>query len=550
MTLKFINKFFIAFLLLLISITNIKSQTDTPIPPDKPKLIIGIVVSQFRHDYIPRFWDKFTDEGFKRLIQQGTHCKNTSYDYLINDKGVGVATIVTGTNPSNHGIVADSWYNDLKKMVFPSIYDDGVKTIGGPYESGKCSPSNLLCTTFSDELNLTNKFKSKVIGISLEPASAVLSTGHTAHSAYWFDIQNGNFISSSFYLDALPSWVNEFNSKKIPDTYMESEWKTLLHVDDYTESLSDKNPYELGYRNRITFPYEVDNIAKIFGKKERYGILNTVPYGDNLVKDFAIQAIVNENLGKDEYTDVLFMNFTTLEQIGNLFGPLSVEVEDAVLRLDKELAHFLSFIDESVGIENTLLIFTAEHGIAHSPEYLSANNIPAGYFNSSSAVSLLSSYLNNIYGKGDWIKQYHAQQVYLNRSLIESAELSPKSVQEKVANLLLQFHGVQNTITAYSLNNTNYTDGVFSKIQNGYNQKRSGDIIINLKNGYIEKEGRTIASYGTDTRLPLIWYGWKIKRKSIIKPVNLIDIAPTLSVLLEISYPNSSTGIPIEEIIR
>lgn len=525
-------------------------QTAKKIPSDKPKLVVGIVVSQFRHDYFSRYWDKFTDDGFKRLVSRGTYCKNAGYNFRVSDKGVGIATIVTGANPSGHGIVGESWYSDLKGTIVPAIYDDQVNTVGGPYEAGKCSPHQLIGSTFSDELNLSNKFSSKVIGISLEPSSAVLSGGHTAHSAYWLDVQNGNFISSSYYMDSLPGWVNTFNEKEIPDTYMEQTWSTIYPIENYTESMEDENPYEDGLHKSTIFPYEMDDVAKLFRKKEKYSLMNVTPFGDNLVKDFAIQTIVNEELGTDNNTDVLLINFTSLEQIGNLFGPLSIEVQDAVLRLDRELAHFLNFIDDAVGIENTLVYFTAEHGLAHRPEYLTDNKIPSGYFSSTSAVSLLNIYLNNIYGKADWIKQYHGLQVYLDRSLIESSELSLTEVQENAAGLLLQFHGVQNTLTANSLINTQYIDGDFRKIQNGYNQKRSGDVIINLKKGYIEKNGKSIISYGSDTRLPLIWYGWKIKRKTIIRPINLVDIAPTISVLLETSYPNNASGEPIEEIIQ
>jgi predicted AlkP superfamily pyrophosphatase or phosphodiesterase len=536
--------------LAVLSIIPVKSQDSKKIPSEKPKLVVEIIVTQFRHDYISRYWDKFSDDGFRRLINRGAYCKNTSYNYLISDKGVGTATIVTGTNPSQHGIVGESWYSDLKGSVVNTIYDESVKTIGGPFDAGKFSPNQLFSTTFSDELNLSNNFNSKIISVSLDPVSAVISAGHTADAAYWFEIQGGNFITSSFYNDSLPKWVNDFNAKRLPETYMENTWIPLLPLTDYTESLPDQNPYEEGYKNSVVFPYEIKDIAKIYKNREEFRVLNATPFGDNLVKDFAIQAIINENMGADEYTDVMFLNFTALEQIGKMFGSLSVEVEDAVLRLDKEIAHFLNFIEGSVGIENTLVIFTAEHGLAHRPEYLTAHKIPSGYFNSSSAISLLSSYLNNIYGKGDWIKQYNAQQIYLNRSLIESAKLSISDVQDNVANLMLQFQGVQNTITSTSLTNTNYVEGVFRKVQNGYNQKRSGDVVIHLSDGYVEKQGKSVVSFGTDTRVPLIWYGWKIGRKSIIKPVDLIDIAPTLSVLLDISYPNSSTGVPIEEIIQ
>ena len=526
------------------------AQSKHLITPEKPKLIVVLSVSQFRQDYISRYWDKFSENGFRRIVNRGTICKNTSYNYLISDKGVGTSTLVTGANPSDHGIVAASWYNDLRGKVIPAIYDQNAETIGGPYEAGQCSPHQLLASTFSDEINLSNNFQSKVVGVSLEPASAILSAGHTADAAYWFDIQEGRFISSSYYMDTLPTWVNDFNDKQFPDSYLEQQWNTILPIESYSEGLADANGYELGYNNQSVFPYEMSNIAKIFKKKERYSVLNITPFGNNIVKDFAIQSIVNDSLGFDKHTDVMFLNFTANEQIGQLFGPLSVEMQDAVLRLDREIEHLLNFIDDYIGIENTLVIFTAEHGLPYTPEYLTDHKIPSGYFNSLSATSLLKSYLNNVYGKGDWVTEYHAQQIYLNRTLIESADIKLSDFQDNVANLMLQFHGVQNTLTATALQNTDYSRGAFSKIQNSYNQKRSGDVIINLKNGWLEKHGKIIVSHGTDTRIPLIWYGWKVKRKTIIEPVDLTDVAPTISVLLDISFPNSSTGEPIEGVIK
>ncbi|QQS51945.1 MAG: alkaline phosphatase family protein [Bacteroidota bacterium] len=541
----------ITLTVILISFYLLSSgQKNVLVVPEKPKLIVVLSVSQFRNDYISRYWDKLSENGLKRMIERGTYCKNTSYNYLINDKGVGTATLVTGANPSLHGIIADSWYSDLKGTVIKAVDDETINTIGGSFDQGRYSPQHLLSTTFSDEINLSNHFNSRIISVSLEPISAVVSAGHTAQASYWFDNQQGNFITSSYYIDSLPAWVNEFNSKKFADIYLEQTWNTLLPIEQYTESMSDSNPYEEGFNGNKVFPYEISDLTKNLKKNERFGILNSVPYGNTMVKDFAIQVLANENLGMDDFTDVLCVNFTAHEQIGRLFGPLSIEMQDAVLRLDSEIAHFISFIESTVGIENTLFIFSAEHGLPYNPEYLTDHKIPAGYFNSASAISLLKSYLNNLYGKGEWIKEYHAQQIYLNRTLIESAGLNLSQVQDNVAGLLLQFHGVENTLTSYSLQNTNFSSGVFLKIQNGYNQKRSGDVIFSLKNGWIEKEGRNIVSYGHDAHIPLIWYGWKMKRKTVLQPVDLTDVAPTISVLLDISFPNSSTGIPIEDVVR
>ena len=529
------------------------AQNSTKIPPEKPKLIIGIVISQMRYDYIYRYWDKFEEKGIKKLITRGTLCKNSSFNYLFSQEGVGHSSIATGTVPANHGIVSKEWYLNLKDKILQNIEDEKQETIGGSNEAGKYSPKSLLSTTYSDELRLSNNFKTKVFSISMEAAPAILSGGHTANGAYWFDRESGNWITSTYYADSLPLWVNDFNEKRFPDTYLEREWNTLLPIDEYSESLPDDNNYETGIEGRKTFPYSLPELNKTKKRKKNYNILRLTPFGNTLIKDFAISTIINEELGKDEFTDVITIAFTATENIGNLFGPNSVEIEDAFLRLDREISHFLSFIDEDIGKENTLIYLTSDHGVAQVPTYLSDFKIPSGYFNQKGAISLLKSALNNVYGKGDWIKAYHSQQIYLNRTLIEDAKIPLVEIQDYTAQFILQFSGVANTITSTTLQTTNFTSGIFEKIQNGFNQKRSGDVIINLKAGWVEQGyGSTNhnSSYSYDSRIPLIWYGWKIGRSTILRPVDIIDIAPTISTFLDITYPNSCTGIPVLELIE
>jgi predicted AlkP superfamily pyrophosphatase or phosphodiesterase len=537
----------------LLSNTLCFTQNNARIPSEKPKLIIGIVISQMRYDYIYRYWNKFEDNGFKKLITRGTFCKNTSFNYLLSQEGVGHSTISTGTLPANHGIVSKQWYLNLQDKIVQNIEDDKYNTIGGSYEAGKFSPENLLCTTYSDELRLSNNLQSKVYGISLEAAPAILSSGHTANMVYWLDTKSGNFVTSTYYADSLPTWVNDFNNKRFPDTYLEREWNTLLPINEYTESLPDDNKYEKGIKGRIIFPYNLPKLVNTKNRLKDYNILKSTPFGNSLVKDFAISIIVNENLGKDEYTDIITVSFTATEKIGTLFGPNSVEVEDAFLRLDKEIAHFLNFIDSNIGKENVLIYLTSDHGDAPIPDYLTDHKIPAGYFNQNGAISLLKSALNSVYGKGDWIKAYNSQQIYLNRILIEDAKIPLGEFQNYTAQFILQFSGVANTITSTTLQTTNFTSGIFKKIQNGFNQKRSGDVIINLKAGWIEKgDGLSNhnSSYAYDSRIPLIWYGWKIGRGNVLRPVDIIDIAPTISTFLNIAYPNACTGNPILELTQ
>ena len=410
-----------------------------------------------------------------------------------------------------------------------------------------------MSTTYSDELRLSDNFKSKVFSVSLTPQGSVFSGGHTANAAYWFDAFSGNWITSSYYMDSLPVWVNDFNAKKLPDIYMEKEWNTLLPINQYTESLPDNNKYEKGINGKIIFPYDLISLSKSTRKEKNYGILKSMPYGNDLVKDFALSLIVNDSLGKDDYPDVITIGFDATEAIGRQYGPNSVEMEDAFLRLDQELAHLLTFIDEQVGKENALVFLTAEHGLAEIPDYLTDKKIPAGYFNYMGAMSLLGSYLNVVYGNGEWIKSYHTQQIYLNHNLIEDAKIPLAEIQTKVAQFMLQFSGVANTVTATTLQTANFTNGIFANIQNGFNQKRSGDVIVNLKSGWVEKDEDATGStsgYSYDTRVPLIWYGWKIGRGTILEPTDLIDIAPTICTFLEIAYPNACKGNPIINLMR
>ncbi len=547
------KRIILSFGLLVLLTLTIYSQNHKKIPPEKPKLIIGIVIDQMRYDYIYRYWDKFSDGGIKKMIGNGTLCKNASYDFLINETATGYATISTGALPSHHGIISNTWYESLPNRVEYCVEDDRFSTVGGGYYAGRCSPSKLLASTLGDELKLTNNLRSKVIGIAFEDCAAILSAGHAADYAFWYDDERGNWITSSYYVDSLPGWVEEFNAKRLPDTYLTRTWETLLPLSEYTESMSDTNTLEAGFNGRSVFPYNLDKISAKSRKERDYSIIKYSPFGNIFTKDFAIAAIVNEELGQDKYTDFLTVGFSANEYIGIKFGSNSVEMEDIMLRLDREIEHFLKFIDEYVGQENTLIFLTADHGISHQPGYLEGYRIPSGEFNPAAALSLLQSYLNVIYGKGDWFRYYYAQQIFLNQELIEDSRLSLGDFQEKVVQFMIQFEGISNAVSSHTLQTTSFSDGIFKKIQNGFHQKRSGDVVINLSPGWVEKISENESyhsSYMGDNHVPLIWYGWKIRRATINRSVNQTDIAATLSHFLDISRPNSATGEVILELVE
>lgn len=523
------------------------------IPSEKPKLIIGLIIDQMRYDYIFKFWDKYDNNGFKRLINEGSFCKNANYNYLFTQSSVGFATVSTGANPSMHGIISEQWYNQLSDKIVHCTKDDAYTTVGGSTDAETYAPAKLLASTFGDELKLANYKMSKVISVSIDPSAAVLSAGHIADAAYWFDATSGNWVTSSAYMKELPQWVKDFNYKKFADVYLSEKWETLLPDSTYVESLSDNNSYEWGIKGQKTFPYDLDILSRRLDGKREYSILKNTPMSNTLTKDFAIGAMVNENLGKDEFTDYLCIDFNSTEYISQLFGLSSREMEDAYLRLDKEIQHLLNFLDSYIGKGNVLVFLTSNHGAVYSPKLMTDMGVPSGSFNQGSSIALLKSYLNVVYGKGEWIKLYINQQLFLNRTLIQDSKISLESFQNDVAQFLLQFTGVTNVVTSTMLQKTNYSDGIFQKMQNSFHQKRSGDILINLEPGWTEAIDASTghnSPYSYDSHVPLAFYGWKINRRTIYDPIDITDLAPTLSMFLDIAYPNASQGKPIVQLLE
>jgi len=520
------------------------------IPPEKPKLVIGIVIEGMRYDYIYRFWDKFEEKGFKRLMYEGTSFKNANINYMFTQNAPGIASIYTGTTPSFHGIVSNEWYLRLKNEKVNCVDDPAYKMVGIKSDEGKKSPKQLLASTLGDEIKLFSTGKSKVIGVSLEERSAILGAGHSANAAYWIEGKSGQWVSNTYYMDELPKWVKEFNDKDFSKTFSDREWNTLLPISEYKESLTDKNSFEIGFeRNGTTFPYDIKAIKE---KMKTLNIIKNVPAGNTLTTDFAVHAIVNEEMGKDEHTDLIAISYSVPDNIGLQFGPSSVEIQDCYLRLDKDIAHFLEVVDDLIGKENTLIFVTSNCGVAEIPRYLDSLKVASGYFKNFYALTLLKTYLNAVYGKGEWVQGYVEQQIFLNHNMIEDAKISLEDIQNKTAQFLLQFNGVSNTITSTTLQTTHFTKGIFEKMQNSFQQKRSGDVLINLTSGWVEDISTATthnSGYSYDTHVPLIFYGWKIGRNSISRPVNITDIAPTIAAFLNMSFPNASTGEPILEMI-
>ncbi len=534
---------------LLISILSFSFLSGIAQKPTKPKLIVGIVVEQMRYDYLERYWDKLSNNGFKRLVRAGTQCKNAQYSYAFNHDAVGYATLATGAPPSQHGIIANSWYNRLLKKQEYCVDDEKARTIGSNSQMGNYAPNKLMAGTLGDALKMQSMGKSKVIGIAMKDCGAILSAGRTADGAYWLDSQSGMWISSSFYHSMLPAWVRNFNDRGSADIMLNKRWEPEFNLEYFKESLPDVNEFESGFFGyKKAFPYDFSDLRK---RTDDFSLLKSSPFGNTLTRDFAISSIINENLGKDDYTDLLTVGFSATGYLNQYFTPNSVETEDAFLKLDKDLAYLLSFLDQQVGKKNYLLYLTSNTGVIHSQGYLKKMRMANGMFNQHVATSLVRSYLKAIYGsKAEWIKHYEELQLYLDHDAILKSGNKISDVQSHIAEFLVSFEGVATVYTGSTLHTTDFSTGIARKIKNSYNQKRSADLLIVLQPGWVQKDQTTDhnSAYNYDTHVPLFWFGWEIQPKTITTPLSMSDIAVTIATLLNIPKPNAATGKHIWEL--
>ncbi len=520
----------------------------------KPKLVVGIVVDQMRYDYLIRFWDKFGDDGFKKLVNEGFDCKNDNFNYMLTYTGPGHASIYTGTTPENHGIIANTWYNKVSKKYVYCVQDTTVNTIGSTSVNGKMSPKNLLTTTITDELKLATNNKAKVIGISLKDRGAILPAGHSANAAFWFDGNNiGQWISSSYYMKKLPDWLKKLNATNPAEKYLSKPWNTLYPIASYTESIADNNPYEGKFRTEKApaFPH---NLPALRDSNYNYSLIKSTPFGNTILKDLAIATIKGENLGKDKITDFLAISFSCTDYVGHQFGPMSKEIEDTYLRLDKDLGELLKFISTTIGKDNVLIFLTADHGAVNVPQYLIDNKLPGGYFDENLCINNLKNYLEKTYNTDSLIANISNYQVFLNHQYINRKKMNIASIENKIAAFLLTQKGIAKVATATNLKATEFTNRILADVQRGFNQVRSGDVLFVLQSGWIPAGFSTGTTHGSpynyDTHVPLLWYGFGVNKGNANEAVYTPDIAATVAAILQIQPPSACTGEPIQSVIK
>jgi predicted AlkP superfamily pyrophosphatase or phosphodiesterase len=517
-----------------------------------PKLVVGIVVDQMRYDYLTRFWADYGDGGFKRMIFDGFNCKNNHFNYAPTSTGPGHASVYTGSAPATHGIIGNEWYDKRSEAMVYCAGDNNYKSVGTETDAGNMSPHRMQVTTITDQLRLHTQMRGKVIAISLKDRGSVLPGGHTANAAYWFHgSDKGHWITSTYYMDKLPAWVNKYNASDAVESY-KKPWNTKKNIAEYQESGPDNNAFE-GLFTGEQVPVFPHNLPALWNNNGQFEILKVTPYGNNITTDFAIETINQEDLGADSDTDFLAISYSSTDYMGHFFGVNSKEVQDAYVRLDEDITRLLATLDKKVGAGEYTVFLTSDHGAIDVPAYLQSHRIPADYMESASIFTDFNEFLKYKYGTTEIVKNNSNQQLFLDHKIIKNLDLSVQEVQESLASELLQYKAIDRTFTAYQMQNNEYSRGIAYILQNGYNQKRSGDILMVLKPGTI-RYPKTGSTHGSpqiyDTHVPLIFYGNGIRRGSTSERTEIPDIAPTLAVLLGIQFPNGSTGTPLVKVLK
>nr|WP_308571294.1 alkaline phosphatase family protein [uncultured Prevotella sp.] len=492
------KKLFLSVLCLIVALT-------TSAQVQHPKLIVGIVIDQMRWDYLYYYYDKFGENGLKRLLNEGFSCENTMLPYIPSVTAVGHSAIFSGTTPALSGI-AGNYFAINDKYVY-CCSDSTVKGLDSNDWDSQMSPRNMWCTTIGDELKISNDFKSKVIGIALKDRAAILPAGQSADAAYWWDQKSGHYVSSTYYMKQLPSWVSDFN--------------------------------------------------KAHHTAQNFDIKTTTKLGVDYSFDLAEAALKNERLGQRDITDMLTLSVSSTDAIGHAFSTRGKENEEVYMELDKDLAEFLNTLDQTVGKGNYLLFLTADHGAVHNYNFMNKHNIPGGGWDYDATTKSLNKDLQNKFGIAPvmWEDNY---QFFFNDSLIASRGLKKQDVIDESVKFL-----EKDPMFIYAVDNEHAAESTLPEILkqrliNGYNRQRSGEITVIPRAGYFGVDKPSIKYKGTshgewnpyDAHIPLIFMGWHIQHGETVEPVSMTDIAPTICAMLHVQMPNSCMGKAITAIVN
>jgi predicted AlkP superfamily pyrophosphatase or phosphodiesterase len=517
-----------------------------PARSEPPRLVVTIVIDQLRYDYIERASEKFTNEGFRLLTERGAFMTFARYNYFPTITAPGHASIASGSPPAVHGIIGNDWFDKRTGKDVYCCADTNVIAIGTTNKSAM-SPRNLIGATFADQMRLA--LGSKVISLSIKDRGAILPGGKKPNGAYWFDSKIGRFITSTYYMTNLPAWVNEFNDRQIPQSYLNKKWERLLEEKDYQFSDAARGEGKLHAETNSVFTHSI-NVST-----NGVDTVMATPFGDELLTQLALAAIDAEALGKGAQPDLLCLSFSTMDSVGHTFGPYSHEIQDEIFRLDRQLQTLFRHIDEKVGLGNVYVVLTADHGVAPTPEFAKDMGMDSQRFDAGKFMTNLLTHLEKQFGAGNYFRTMKIPygDIFLNHETLRDKQLVPATVAPVIREFALSSGYFQNAFTRDQLLEGRAPGWIGQCFINGYNPERGADMMLVTKPFTLAGTNTTGTTHGTvyayDTRVPVFFFGKAFKAGRFYDEFYITDIAATLCAALHIEEPPGSIGRPCLRIL-
>ena len=515
----------------------------------RPKLVLAILVDQLRYDYLERFENQFSQRGFRLLMQEGAFLTYAHYDYAPTVTGPGHASFLSGTTPSSHGIISNDWFDKRSLKALNCVGDADAETVGAPGTAGKRSPRNFIGSTFADELRL--RYQSKVVGISLKDRGAILPAGRKPQGAYWFDSASGNFITSSYYRKELPEWVQAFNAQKRPAAIIGQTWKRLLEPSAYLWPDEAAGEGRLPGEAKGTFDHTVQ-----LSKTEGFETIAPTPFGNQLLADFALAAVEGEHLGEGPNPDLLCVSFSSTDLVGHAFGPYSQEVQDIILRLDRQLEALFQQLDQKIGLANLTIVLTADHGVAPTPEFAVEQGLDGKRVDAVPLMGDLLAQLEARFGPGKYLLSPRLSDgnLYFNHNTLREKQIPAEDLAVFIREWALNTGSFQAAYSRSQLLDGRAPGPLGQRVLNGYNAERSGDIVLVSKAFTILGGGHSGTTHGSpysyDSHIPVLLFGQAFKPGRCADSFPMSDLAPTLSTTLGMTEPAGCTGKPFTQVLK
>ncbi len=534
----------------LLVVAPLSAQTKKPVAP-KIKLVLGLVIDQFRYDYLTRFEDQFGEGGFRRFLKNGAVFSNAHYPYTPTVTACGHAAFMSGASPAHNGIIGNEWFDRKAGKRTTSVADANTKLLGGKEDATGMSPVRLISSTLGDQLKFHTAGQAKVIGMSYKDRSAILPVGKHPNGAYWFSASNGAFVSSTYYFSELPTWVTKFNQEQNLARYFGKVWERLLPEAAYARSLRDDYPHEK-WTFGTKFPYTI-NGGELQPGTKFYTQFEYTPFANEHLVAFAKAAIENEKLGQDDVPDLLTVSFSANDLLGHSFGPYSQEVQDITLRTDRALADLFAYLDQKIGLQNVVIAMTADHGVSPIPEHAQEYGL-GGRIEAKAISEVTEAALNKRFGEDKWILSLSNGNIYFDYAALERRKVSRAEAETVASAAIVQIPGIAECFTRTQIVTGQMPKTVVARsVAEGFYPDRNGDLVIVPKPFYLAGES-LVASHGTpysyDTHVPVIFYGAGVRAGLFTNPSSPLDIAPTLAAILKIEQPSNSIGQILSEAMK